>query len=159
LETSERIFPRFGGEDIKAYYDVMNPQIGYPDYPEGVTQYGNNFPFKEGFVFAWTENKLSEEELQIFRRFTSVLSLTYRRYMDLKEAEAQAREAKIEASLEKVRSKTMAMQSSDELADTAAVVFSTINNLGIEPNRIYITIIKDETDCASFGLQMKMELK
>ena len=71
----------------------MNLQIGYPDYPEGMTQYGNNFPFKEGFVFAWTESKLSEEELQIFRRFTSVLSLTYRRYIDLIEAETRAVEA------------------------------------------------------------------
>ncbi len=79
--------PVLEGENIKAYYNVMNPQIGYPEYPEGVTQYGNNFFFKEGFVFAWTENLLSEEELIIFRRFTSVLSLTYRRYMDLKEAE------------------------------------------------------------------------
>ena len=79
--------PVLEGDDLKAYYDVMNPQIGYPEYPEGVTQYGNNFFFKEGFVFAWTENLLSEEELIIFRRFTSVLSLTYRRYMDLKEAE------------------------------------------------------------------------
>ncbi|MGB5529622.1 MAG: SpoIIE family protein phosphatase, partial [Ignavibacteriaceae bacterium] len=62
-------------------------QIGYPEYPEEVTQYGNSFFFKEGFVFAWTENLLSEEELIIFRRFTLVLSLTYRRYLDLKEAE------------------------------------------------------------------------
>jgi coenzyme F420-reducing hydrogenase delta subunit len=151
-KLQKEYFPALEGEDIKAYYDVMNAQIGYPEYPEGVTQYGNSFPFKEGFVFAWTENKLSEEELQIFRRFTSVLSLTYRRYMDLKEAEAQAREAKIEASLEKVRSKTMAMQSSDELADTAAVVFQQLNNLGIEPNRIYITIIKDETGLCEFWI-------
>jgi hypothetical protein len=79
--------PVLEGEDIKAYYNVMNAQIGYPEYPEGVTQYGNNFFFTEGFVFAWTENLLSEEELIIFRRFTSVLSLTYRRYLDLKEAE------------------------------------------------------------------------
>jgi ketosteroid isomerase-like protein len=79
--------PVVEGEDIKAYYNVMNAQIGYPEYPEEATQYGNNFFFKEGFVFAWTENLLSEEELIIFRRFTSVLSLTYRRYLDLKEAE------------------------------------------------------------------------
>jgi len=79
--------PVLEGEDIKAYYNVMNAQIGYPEYPEGVTQYGNCFSFKEGFVFAWTESKLSEEELQIFRRFTSVLSLTYRRFLDLTEAE------------------------------------------------------------------------
>jgi hypothetical protein len=151
-KLQKEYFPVLEGEDIKTYYDVMNPQIGYPEYPHEVTQYGNNFPFKEGFVFAWTESKLSEEELQIFRRFTSVLSLTYRRYMDLKEAEAQAREAKIEASLEKVRSKTMAMQSSDELADTAAVVFQQLINLGIEPNRIYITIIKDEAGFCEFWI-------
>ena len=54
-------------------------------------QYGHNILFKEGFIFAWTENKLSEEELGIFRRFTSVLSLTYRRYLDLKEAEERNR--------------------------------------------------------------------
>jgi ketosteroid isomerase-like protein len=79
--------PILEGEDIKAYYKVMNAQIDYPEYSGEVTQYGNNFFFKEGFVFAWTENLLSEEELIIFRRFTSVLSLTYRRYLDLKEAE------------------------------------------------------------------------
>ncbi len=144
--------PVLQGEDIKAYYNVMNAQIGYPEYPEEVTQYGNNFFFKEGFVFAWTENLLSEEELIIFRRFTSVLSLTFRRYLDLKEAEEQAKEAKIEASLEKVRSKTMAMQSSEELADTAAVVFQQLINLGIEPNRIYITIIKDDTGTCEFWI-------
>ena len=114
--------PVLEGEDIKAYYDVMNAQIGYLEYPEGVTQYGNNFFFNEGFVFAWTENLLSEEELIIFRRFTSVLSLTYRRYMDLKEAEAQAREAQIEASLERVRSRTMAMQRSEELLQVITVL-------------------------------------
>ena len=144
--------PVLQGEDIKAYYNVMNAQIGYPEYPDEVTQYGNNFFFKEGFVFAWTENLLSEEELIIFRRFTSVLSLTFRRYLDLKEAEEQAKEAKIEASLEKVRSKTMAMQSSEELADTAAVVFQQLINLGIEPNRIYITIIKDDTGTCEFWI-------
>ena len=144
--------PVLEGEDIKAYYDVMNAQIGYPEYPEGVTQYGNNFFFKEGFVFAWTENKLSEEELQIFRRFNSVLSLTYRRYLDLKEAEAQSREAQIETSLERVRSRTMTMQQSDELAETAAVVFKQLINLGIEPNRIYIAILKDETGNCEFWI-------
>jgi hypothetical protein len=86
-ELQKEYHPVLEGDDIKAYYNVMNAQIGYPEYPEGVTQYGNSFFFKEGFVFAWTENLLSEEELIIFRRFTLVLSLTYRRYLDLKEAE------------------------------------------------------------------------
>ncbi|HSW54123.1 MAG TPA: SpoIIE family protein phosphatase [Ignavibacteriaceae bacterium] len=86
-KLQQEYHPVLEGDDIKAYYNVMNAQIGYPEYPKGVTQYGNNFFFNEGFVFAWTEHILSQEELVIFRRFTSVLSLTYRRYLDLKEAE------------------------------------------------------------------------
>jgi stage II sporulation SpoE-like protein len=142
--------PVLHGNEIKDYYQVMNPQITFPDFADDKIQYGYYFFFEEGGVFAWTDNELAERDLQIFRRYTSVLSLTYRRYMDLKEAEAQAREAQIETALERVRSKTMAMHKSDELADTAAVVFKQLINLGIEPNRIYIGIIKDEKGTGEF---------
>ena len=113
-KLQQEYYPVLEGEDIKAYYDVMNPQIGYPEYPEGVTQYGNCFFFKEGFVFAWTESKLSEEELQIFRRFTSVLSLTYRRFLDLTEAEEknkiiQAENERKTKELEEARQLQLAM--------------------------------------------------
>jgi len=78
------------------------------------------------------------------KRFADVFNLTYTRFQDLQHAEAQAKEAKIETALERVRSRTMAMQRSDELAETAAIVFKQLINLGIEPNRLYIAIIKDE---------------
>jgi hypothetical protein len=81
--------PVLKGEEIKKYYQVMNPQINYPDFPDDVIQYGHYFFFEEGGVFAWTDKELSENDLKIFRRFTSVLSLTYRRYIDLKNAEVQ----------------------------------------------------------------------
>ena len=35
------------------------------------------------------------------------------------------------------------MQKSDELADTAAVLFQQLIALGIEPNRLYIILIKE----------------
>ncbi len=119
------------GEDITAYYNVMNAQIGYPEYPEGVTQFGNSFPFKEGFIFAWTENKLSEEELQIFRRFTSVLSLTYRRFMDLKEAEARAIEAVRQASLDRVRAEIASMRTTDDLEKITPLIWRELTTLGV----------------------------
>jgi signal transduction histidine kinase len=37
------------------------------------------------------------------------------------------------------------MQKSDELAETAVVLFSQLIGLGIEPNRLYIGIVKDES--------------
>lgn len=124
--------PVLKGEDIKAYYSVMNRQINYPEYREDVTQYGNMFYFKEGFVFAWTENELSEKDLKIFRRFTSVLSLTYRRYLDLKEAEAQAREAQVELALERIRAQVTAMRESSELLDIVVMMQAEFIKLGHE---------------------------
>ena len=108
--------------------------------------------FSKGFIAITTPEIPAAETAQLLTRFASVFDGTYTRFFDLQKAEAQAREAKIEASLEKVRSKTMAMQSSNELADTAAVVFQQLNSLGIEPNRIYITIIKDEAGICEFWI-------
>src|SRR4026209_2383190 len=41
------------------------------------------------------------------------------------------RELKIEAALEKVRSRTMAMQRSEELAEVATVLFQQVKALGV----------------------------
>jgi signal transduction histidine kinase len=92
-----------------------------------------------------TLEPLSEENLDILYRFGRVFDMTYTRFNDLKQAEIQAREAKIETALERVRSRTLAMQKSDELAETAAVLFKQLINLGIAPNRLYIGVIKDDS--------------
>jgi signal transduction histidine kinase len=65
-----------------------------------------------------------------FKRFAKVFEQTYTRFLDLQKAEAQAREAQIEAALEKVRSRTMAMQRSEELSETAAVLFQEFKKFG-----------------------------
>ncbi|MEO8447279.1 MAG: adenylate/guanylate cyclase domain-containing protein, partial [bacterium] len=62
------------------------------------------------------------------------------------------RDAQIEAALERVRSRTLAMHRSDELGETAAVVFKQLITLGIEPNRLYISIIKDESGEMEFWI-------
>ena len=140
------------GNEIKEYYQVMRPQISYPDYPNDDVQYGYYFMFAEGDIYAWTENELGEEDLQLYRRFANVISLTYKRYKDLIQAEDNAREAQIETGLERVRSRTMAMQSCDELAETASVVLYELVKLGISPSRLYIAIIENDTTDVHFYL-------
>ncbi len=135
--------PVLEGADIKAYYDVMNAQIAYPDYSEETTQFGNLFPFKEGFVFAWTEAKLSEEELQIFRRFTTVLSLTYRRYIDLKEAEARSVEAVRQASLDRVRAEIASMRTTNDLEKITPLIWRELTTLGVPFFRCGVFIIDE----------------
>ncbi|MBK7141960.1 MAG: hypothetical protein IPH75_07760 [bacterium] len=88
----------------------------------------------------------------MLNRFKGIIELTFRRYLELQRAEEQAREAQIEASLERVRSRTLAMQRSDELAETAAVLFRQLIALGIAPNRLYITVIKDDSGNAEFWI-------
>ena len=73
----------------------------------------------------------SEEENKILMRFGKVFQQTYTRFLDLQKAEAQAREAEIENALEKVRSRTMAMQQSDELPEAANNLFLQVQALGI----------------------------
>ena len=67
----------------------------------------------------------------MLKRFRNVFSLSYQRYLDIALAEAQAREAKIEAALERVRSRTMGMQKSEELKDVIQVVYEQFVHLNI----------------------------
>jgi len=92
----------------------------------------------------------SAEDVEIMKRVGKVFEQTYTRFLDLKNAEAQAREAQIEASLERVRGRTLAMHNSEELAETAAVVFKQLIDLGISPNRLYIGIVKDDSGDIEF---------
>ena len=103
-------------------------------------------------ITSYYRKAFSAEENEILKRFTTVFEQAYIRFLDLQKAEAQAREATIEAALERVRSRTLAMQKSDELAETAAVVFRQLINLGIAPNRLYIAIIKDQCGDLEFWI-------
>ncbi|TDK45338.1 ATP-binding protein [Algoriphagus formosus] len=80
-------------------------------------------------IVRWDLEPFTEEDLSIFERFAKEFKQTYTRYLDIKKAEAQAREAKIEVALEKVRSRTMGMQKAEELGDVATLLFNELNTL------------------------------
>jgi signal transduction histidine kinase len=142
------------GTDKEDYFKILNTTKGY--LPHAIQHFPDtNFQvyiFGEGAVWSCSLQPHSDEDKQIMKRFTSVFSLTFRRYQDLQKAEAQVREAQIEAALERVRARTMAMFKSDELAETAVVVFKQMNGLGIIPHRLYIVIINDESGNMEFWI-------
>jgi signal transduction histidine kinase len=80
----------------------------------------------------------------LLRRFANVFGLAYRRFADLIQAEAQARESKIETSLERLRTKTMAMNNSDDVGETVVTMFAEFVHLGIQTSRCGILIFDDE---------------
>jgi len=67
----------------------------------------------------------------ILPRFSQVFEQTYTRFLDLQRAETQAREAQIEAALERVRSRAMAMRKSTELSDAAELLYKELTKLGL----------------------------
>ena len=87
--------------------------------------------FSKGvFTFSTTQPQPTET-VQLLERFAVVFEQTYTRFLDLKKAEAQAREAKIEAALERVRSRTMAMHQTSELQEVIHTVHKELLNLDL----------------------------
>ncbi|TRO64164.1 ATP-binding protein [Christiangramia sabulilitoris] len=127
------------GEDLVAHYDYMTslPELKktFEQFQEAgldlpTRQFNHLVRFNKGFLLFITYEEVPEAH-DIFKRFGKVFEQTYTRFLDLKKAEAQAREAKIETALEKVRSRSMAMHQSEELWEVAELLFEQIKNLGI----------------------------
>jgi hypothetical protein len=87
---------------------------------------------------------LSKASINILRRFSKVFDSCYTRFLDLKKAEAQAREAQIEAALEKVRSSSLAMHHSDELEQVVACLFDRLVELGLSFDGALILLFDKE---------------
>ncbi|MEP7170971.1 MAG: hypothetical protein ABI855_16505, partial [Bacteroidota bacterium] len=91
-----------------------------------------------------TFNAITNDQIKILKRFKNVFELSYRRYIDVAHAEAQAKEVQIELALERVRARTMAMQKSDELRECSLVLFEQLKNLGEPAEQISIGIYNEE---------------
>ncbi len=157
-KMQEEYHPVLEGPDLQAYYKVIKSQMTLPEFSDFPQHFGNYFYFKEGFFFAWANKPFTEEGLTICRRFTSVLSLTYKRYKDLKHAEAQARDAQIEVSLERVRAKAMSMHKSDDLHSAVATVFEELEKLYLDILRCGIGILDKMNPRGDIWITIKSEV-
>ena len=129
----------FSGAKCKAHYEYLKsiPVIGdslramedsglsLPDY-----QIDNIAFFKYGYILFITYEHVPEAHT-IFQRFANVFGQTYTRFLDLQKAEAQTREAQIEAALEKIRSRSLAMHTTGELQEVVALVAEKLRDLGV----------------------------
>ena len=98
---------------------------------------------------------LSVENQEILKRFGQVFDQTYTRFLDLKNAEAQAREAQIMVSLERVRAASMAMHKSDQLSDVLTTLFEQFDVLKINPSHAVLTLIDPEKNTMKFRMTGK----
>jgi len=140
------------GNEIKTYYQFVRGQLAIPDYSDDAVQYFYFPMFKEGSFYVITEKELSEQELQIYRRFTSVLSLTYKRYKDLKDAEERTRIAVREASLDRVRAEIASMRHADDLQRITPLVWRELLALGVPFFRCGVMIMDEKEEMVRFYL-------
>ncbi|HKL16379.1 MAG TPA: ATP-binding protein, partial [Balneolaceae bacterium] len=100
--------------------------------------------FKHGYLMFITYEETPEFH-SIFKRFANVFEQTYTRFLDLQKAEKQAREAQIENALEKVRSRSLAMQHPNELVEVVQLLREEMGALGVEELETSSIYIHDDT--------------
>lgn len=125
------------GREVLEYYQHLSlpNQQKYND-----TEYFYSFFFSQGTLNVVRGQELTGEECDILIRFASTFGLIYTRFLDLQKAEAQAREAQIEASLERVRSKALAMHQSNDLAGVVSALYSEFSALDFGIHQILLSI-------------------
>ncbi len=132
------------GEDLINYYNVVAdsnlPVSGPKANFEHITQYYHCVMFPAGGLFAFKDTVFTGEAKHLMRRFADVFHLTFIRHLDLMQAEAQAREAQIEAALEKVRSRSIGMQKSEELKEVIQVIHDQLIHLNFEIDAAGFTV-------------------
>jgi signal transduction histidine kinase/ATP:corrinoid adenosyltransferase len=84
------------------------------------------------YIENFSGKPFSDVENETLMRFGKVFQQSYTRFLDLQKAEAQAREAQIEAALEKVRSRSLAMHKPNEIVEVAVVLRNEMASLGVE---------------------------
>ena len=151
------------GDDLISYYQAINNTKLYPTLFDlnalPSKEFHTDFYFAEGSIFSFTDEILTEEAIIIFKRFAGVFGQTYRRYLDLQKAEAQAREAQIEAALERVRSRAIAMSTSLELKEVALELRKQLGLLGQKDLEVCAIHLYDDENSFESWSAMKIPNK
>ncbi|MEO7523074.1 MAG: hypothetical protein ABIT58_03225, partial [Ferruginibacter sp.] len=149
---------KYEGAVCAAHYEYLCSLPGIGDGLNAMIAAGGSLPshqidhavyFKYGYLLFITADEVPEAH-DIFKRFAKVFEQTYTRFLDLQKAEAQAKEATIEAALEKIRSRSLAMHRSDELKEVMTVMFEKMTELDVLLGTIAIQIFDEETKSSDF---------
>ena len=160
-QTEPFFVQELGGNELEAHYQYLRSLPDIQQAIDPLEEAGISFPtyqinhlsfFQQGFLLFITYEKVPEAH-EIFKRFTQVFEQTYTRFLDLQKAEAQAREAKIEAALERVRARTMAMQRSDELAEVSYLLNNQVRALGTKTWGCAFNIYGENDSTEWFGTE------
>jgi signal transduction histidine kinase len=116
------------GDDLTAYYNAVRAahfQLPESQFISSETEFRKQICFvavyHAGGLFAFCDNEFSEEAIKVMKRFAHVFDLTYKRFLDIQKAEANAKEAEKQASLDRIRA--------NKLEEAKKKVDSTLDEL------------------------------
>lgn len=133
------VIKEFYGQECSNHYEYLCTIPVMGDALKQMIANGGSFPkqqidhvafMKYGYLLFITLQPAPDAH-EIFKRFAKVFEQTYTRFLDLQKAEAQVREAQIEASLERVRSRSLAMHNTSELQEVIHTVHTELLHLDI----------------------------
>lgn len=138
----------FKGKELDVFREYRKDDYQFPDplLDKSTSLHYYFYSIGQGGLGLTTYHELHQDNLEIFKRFHKVFSLAYRRFLDIKRAEAQAREAQIEAALERVRAKAMGMHQSEEVGAVSDILFAELNNLDFDIRGCSIVVIDEPED-------------
>jgi len=134
------------GSELEGWLRYLEEEIGYPfdtSFAHDRRVQTAGF-FSRGMLVVTSPEPLQEEARYLLEKFAGVFDLTYTRFSDLQMAEAQARTARIETALERVRARALAMQQPEELREIAQVLRHEMGLLGVEELETSTVFIHDE---------------
>jgi signal transduction histidine kinase/CheY-like chemotaxis protein len=111
--------------------------------------------FSHGYLGLFGYTPHSEEDLATAKRFTEVFEFAYSRFLELKEKEDQNRELTIQNALERVRSRALGMQESDELEAVSRTLFEALGELDIFTTIAWVSTFDEEREEVSFAFEME----
>ena len=156
---------QIGGADLETHYKYMLTLDGFADILKGFINSGHQLPnaqvntvvnFTQGNLIFISAEPIPEAH-DIFKRFAYVFEQTFTRFLDLQKVEAQAREAQIEVALEKIRTRTLVMQQSNELIDIITLVNEKLKELDVVSGTIAFWFFDKENRSSTFWLATSIQ--
>ena len=102
--------------------------------------------FTSIFVVNHFGRKLSDEDNKILKRFGQVFEQSYTRFLDIQKAEALAREAIKQTSLDRVRGEIASMRTSEDLNRITPIIWRELKTLEVPFIRCGVFIVDEEKE-------------
>jgi signal transduction histidine kinase len=136
------------GQDLDEWraYRKQASHLPDPKLDEATSLYYYCYSIGMGALGVSSFNPISDEKLEILKRFRNVFELAYRRYNDIVLAETQAREAVKQASLDRVRAEIASMRTSEDLNHITPIIWRELKNLEVPFFRCGVYIVDEKTE-------------